>query len=43
VVNLGKGLQEWIEVTRNILSSLSEDEANKIAHLNAKKIYNINI
>ena len=41
VVNLGKGIQEWIAVTRNILGALSEDEATKIASLNAEKIYDI--
>tara|TARA_Y100001970_G_scaffold281793_1_gene393323 strand:- start:4586 stop:5428 length:843 start_codon:yes stop_codon:yes gene_type:complete len=41
VVNLGKGIQEWIKVTNNILEQLSPDEAEKIAQLNAKKIYNI--
>ena len=40
VVNLGKGIQEWINVTRNILSNLSENEAEMIANLNAQKIYN---
>ena len=41
VVNLGKGIQEWISVTRNILGTLSDEEAAKIASLNAEKIYNI--
>ena len=40
VVNLGKGIQEWISVTRNILSKLSDSEAEAIANLNAQKIYN---
>ena len=39
VVNLGKGIQEWISVTRQILSSLSENEAEAIANANAQKIY----
>ena len=43
VVNLGKGIQEWIAVTRNILGALSEYEANAIANLNAQKIYNVTI
>ena len=43
VVNLGKGLQEWISVTRNILSNLSNDEANAIANGNAQKIYKVNL
>ena len=40
VVNLGKGIQEWISVTRNILSKLSDSEAVAIANANAQKIYN---
>ena len=40
VVNLGKGIQEWISVTRNILSKLSDSEAEAIANSNAQKIYN---
>ena len=43
VVNLGKGLQEWISVSRNILRTLSKDEANAIASINAQKIYNFKI
>ena len=41
VVNLGKGIQEWIKVTNQILAQLSVDEATKIASLNAERIYNI--
>jgi len=41
VVNLGKGIQEWIKVTNQILEQLSVDEATKIASLNAERIYNI--
>ena len=43
VVNLGKGLQEWISVTRNILSNLSNDESIAIANANAKKIYKVSL
>ena len=43
VVNLGKGLQEWISVTRKILDSLSESEATSIANGTAKSIYKVNI
>lgn len=43
VVNLGKGIQEWITVTRNILSALSEDEASAIANGNAQKIYKVTV
>ena len=39
VVNLGKGLEEWISVTRKILDKLSPDESKLIAHANAEKIY----
>ena len=41
VVNLGKGLPEWLNVTKEIMSNLSEDESAKIANLNAKRIYKI--
>ncbi len=43
VVNLGKGIQEWINVTRNILSNLSEDEAEAIANQNAQKVYKVSL
>ena len=43
VVNLGKGLPEWIEVTRKILSKLSHDEAQAIANGTAQKIYKIKL
>ncbi len=43
VVNLGKGLQEWISVTRNILSNLSNDESIAIANANAQKIYKVSL
>ncbi len=43
VVNLGKGLNEWIKVTRNILSKLSVDEANLIANQTAQDIYKVKI
>ena len=43
VVNLGKGLQEWILVTRKILDSLSEDEANDIANLTAQNTYKVKL
>ena len=41
VVDLGKGLPEWLSVTSKILSDLSSDEASKIANINAKRIYGI--
>ena len=43
VVNLGKDLPEWISVTRQILSKLSEDEATLIANKNAQLIYKVNL
>ena len=43
VVNLAKGLSEWIAVTREILSKLTEDEANAIANQTAQSIYKVNI
>ena len=43
VVNLGKGLPEWIEVTRKILSKLSLDEAEAIANRTAQKTYKIKL
>ena len=41
VVNLAKGLPEWLAVTETIMSQLSADEASKIANINAKRIYKI--
>ena len=41
VVNLGKGLTEWLTVTKKIMSNLSSDESAKIANINAKRIYKI--
>ena len=43
VVNLGKGIQEWIKVTREILSNLSESEAKSISYLNAQNIYKVTL
>ncbi|PPR44211.1 MAG: hypothetical protein CFH17_01290, partial [Alphaproteobacteria bacterium MarineAlpha5_Bin7] len=43
VVNLGKGLPEWISVTRKILSKLSKDEADAIANGTAKRVYKVNL
>ena len=39
VVNLGKGLPEWITVTRKILDKLSIDEAKAIANGTAQSVY----
>ena len=41
VVNLGKGLPEWITVTRQILDKLSTDEANAIANGTAQTVYKV--
>ena len=43
VVNLGKGLCEWINVTRKILANLSDDEAKSIAFSNAEQIYRVKL
>jgi len=43
VVNLGKGLPEWIAVTRKILDKLSPDEAEAIANGTAQKIYKVKL
>ena len=43
VVNLGKGLPEWIKVTRQILDKLSIDEANAIANGTAQNIYKVKL
>ena len=43
VVNLGKGLKEWIEVTREILGKLSSGEAEDIANRTAQKIYKVSL
>ena len=41
VVNLAKGIEEWITVTRAILETLSPDEAAAIAYKTAEDVYNI--
>jgi len=41
VVNLGKGLKEWIAVTRQILDKFSHDEAEAIANGTAQRIYKV--
>ncbi len=41
VVNLAKGLPEWITVTRKILDKLSTDEANAIANGTAQTVYKV--
>ena len=41
VVNLGSGLPEWIDITRELLSGLSNDEQSAIAGDNAHKLFNL--
>jgi len=41
VVNLAKGLPEWIAVTRKILGKLSADEASSIAYGTAQIVYKV--
>ena len=43
VVNLAKGLPEWIAVTRKILGKLSVDEASSIAYGTAQVVYKVKI
>tara|TARA_Y100001970_G_scaffold282668_1_gene396004 strand:- start:545 stop:1390 length:846 start_codon:yes stop_codon:yes gene_type:complete len=43
VINLGKGLEEWISVTRQILSKLTNDEAKAIAQGTAKSVYKVEV
>ncbi len=43
VVNLAKGLPEWIAVTRKILGKLSADEASSIAYSTAQTVYKVKI
>ena len=43
VVNLAKGLPNWLEVTQKIFSKLSQDEGNAIGSDNARRIYNVKI
>lgn len=41
VVNLAKGVRDWIGVSHQILSSLSQSEAAAIARENAKRLYQL--
>lgn len=43
VVNLARGLLEWIAVTRTILDRLSADEAASIAHRTAEAAYKVRL
>lgn len=41
VANLGAGMPKWIDQSRALLASLSNDEAAAIARRNARRIYNL--
>lgn len=41
VVNLAKGVPEWLNVTTGILGQLSEDEAANIGHRTAERVYGL--
>ena len=43
VVNMAKGLPDWIAVTREILDALSDDEATAIANGTARGIYKVSL
>ena len=43
VVDLGKGLPEWIRVTREILDPLSSEEATAIANGTAQSVYKVSL
>lgn len=43
VVNMGAGLPGWLEITRDVLSRLSDDEAADIARGNAQRIYGVTL
>lgn len=43
VVDLGSGLPDWLKLTRDILSPLSEDESADIAHRTAERIYGVRL
>ncbi len=43
VVNLGKGLSEWISVSNKILEKLSAEEATAIASSNAQSVYKFSL
>lgn len=43
VVNMANGIGDWIEVTRNFLSGMSNSEAEKLGHTNAERIYRVQL
>lgn len=43
VVDLGSGLPGWLDMTRDILTGLSPDEAADISHRTAQRIYRVTL
>lgn len=43
VVDLGSGLPGWLDITHDILSGLSDDEAADIAHRTARRVYRVSM
>ncbi len=41
VVNLGSGLPEWIDITKELLSELSPGEQEAIAGGNARALFDV--
>ncbi len=41
VVDMANGIQDWLNVTRQILDDLSEDEARSVAHKTARRVYGL--
>ncbi len=41
VVNLGLGMEGWLDVTEAVLGELSEDEQALVAWKNAERIYGV--
>lgn len=43
VVNLGGGIEGWIDASREFMNGMSEGDAAKLAHKNAKRIYGVSM
>jgi len=43
VVNMANGVEDWLDVTREILGQMSSDEAEKIANGTAAKVYGVSL
>jgi predicted TIM-barrel fold metal-dependent hydrolase len=43
VVNMGNGIKDWITALREALGGMSDDEAEKLAHANAARIYGVSL